>query len=482
MQQRKFVANLAFLLFLNLLIKPFWVLGIDREVQNVVGSESYGIYFAIFNFTFLLNIILDVGITNFNNKNIAQNNHLLTKHFSSLVAVKLMLAVFYILLTGIIGLIIGYDFRLMKLLLVLGFNQFLISFTLYLRSNIAGLHLFWIDSIVSVLDRFLMIIICLVLLLRPGVFGIEKLDIMHYVYAQTAAYFMTSAIAFVIVISRTEFFKFRLSRAFAMMIFKKSFPFAILVMLMSFYNRLDTVMLERMLPDGAEQSGIYAQAYRLLDAANMIAFLFSGLLLPIFSRMLKFRESVEPLVKTSFVLLITPATVIAIGCWFYSFEFMELMYKHHIAESAVIFSLLMACFAAISTTYIFGTLLTANGNLRELNLMAASGILINIVLNLFLIPRFFAAGSAVSSLVTQFLTAGIQVLIVQSIFKFRINYRLILTLIVFIAGVIIINYFSKGIHKNWMVNFVIMVVASGAWAFAIRLISIKSIIRILKYG
>lgn len=482
MQQRKFVANLGFLLFLNLLIKPFWVLGIDREMQNVLGAESYGIYFAIFNFTFLFNIILDVGITNFNNKNIAQNNHLLTKHFSSLVVVKLILAVFYILLTGIMGWIIGYDFRLMKLLLVLGFNQFLISFILYLRSNIAGLHLFWIDSIVSVLDRFIMIMICLVLLFHPEFFGIENPDIMHYVYAQTAAYFITSTIAFLIVISKTESFKFKISRAFAMMIFKKSFPFAILVMLMSFYNRLDTVMLERMLPDGAEQSGIYAQAYRLLDATNMIAFLFSGLLLPIFSRMLKFRESVESLVKTSFILLITPATVIAIGCWFYSLELMELMYKNHIVESAVVFSVLMTCFGAISTTYIFGTLLTANGNLRELNLMAASGILINIVLNLFLIPKFFAVGSAVSSLITQFLTAGIQILIVQSIFRFKINYRLILTLIVYIAGVIIINYFSKKVHENWMVNFVIMVIASGTLAFVIRLIRIKSIIRILKYG
>jgi O-antigen/teichoic acid export membrane protein len=480
--QKKFVRNLAFLLFLNLLIKPIWVLGIDRQVQNVVGAESYGIYFAIFNFTFLLNIILDVGITNFNNRNIAQNNHLLTKHFSSLVVVKLILALIYILISATIGLIIGYDFRLMKLLLVLGFNQFLISFTLYLRSNIAGLHLFWVDSIVSVLDRFIMIIICLVLLLHPQLFGIEgKIDIMHYVYAQTFAYLATSVIAFIIVIRKTETFKFKLSRAFAMMIFKKSFPFAILVMLMTFYNRLDTVMLERMLSDGAEQAGIYAQAYRLLDAANMIAFLFAGLLLPIFSRMLKFRESVEPLVKTAFVLIITPAVVIAVGCWFYSTELMELMYKEHIESSSLIFSILMTCFAAISTTYIFGTLLTANGNLRELNLMAASGILINIVLNLFLIPRFYAAGSAVASLVTQFLTALMQVLIAQNIFKFRINYKLILTLLVFIAGVILINYVSKELYKNWFLNFIIMVVASGLWAFAIRLLNIKSMLRILKY-
>jgi hypothetical protein len=41
-----------------------------------------------------------------------------------------------------------------------------------------------------------------------------------------------------------------------------------------------------MLPDGKIQSSIYASAYRLLDAANMIAYLFAGLLLPLFARML----------------------------------------------------------------------------------------------------------------------------------------------------------------------------------------------------
>lgn len=478
--QKKFVTNLAFLLFLNLLIKPFHVLFIDLNWQKTVHAENFGLYFALFNFSFVLNIILDFGITNFNNINIAQNNHLLTKHFSSLVVLKLLLAVVYITLAFIIGLIIQYDYRLMKLMLLLGFNQFLISFIAYLRSNIAGLLLFWVDSIVSVLDRIILITISCFLFW--GHILERKLDIMDYVYAQTVAYSATAIIAFFIVLSKTKFVKFKLSRAFAMMIFKKSFPFAVLGMLMACYNRLDTVMVERMLPNGAEQAGIYAQGFRLLDAANMLSVLFAGLLLPIFARMLKHKESVEPLLKTAFILLITPGIVVAVGCWFYSSELMELLYgKEHIEQASVIFPILMSCFVATSTTYIFGTLLTANGNLRELNLMAASGILINVTMNLFLIPRYQAAGSAVSSLTTQFFTALIQVLIAQSVFKFKINYRLILTLIIFIAGVILINYFSKNIRPDWRINFVLMVLATGIWAFASRMLNIKSMLRIVKY-
>jgi O-antigen/teichoic acid export membrane protein len=478
--QKKFITNLAFLLLLNLLIKPFYILIIDVKWQNVVQAENYGIYFALFNFSFVLNIILDFGITNFNNKSIAQNNHLLTKHFSSLVVLKLLLAVIYIVLAFIIGLIIQYDFRLLKLMLLLGVNQFLISFIMYLRSNLAALHLFWVDSIVSVLDRSILIILC-VLLLWFDVLG-RPLDIMDYVYAQTLSYFSTALVAFFIVFAKTSGSTFKLSKVFAISILKKSFPFAVLMMLMACYNRLDTVMIERMLPNGAEQAGIYAQGYRLLDATNMIAFLFAGLLLPIFSRMIKHKEPVESLIKTSFVLLITPAIIIAAGCWFYSKELIGMLYHEHIEESSLVFALLMSCFAAISTTYIFGTLLTANGNLRELNLMAASGILVNIVMNLFLIPRFHAAGAAASSLITQLVTALIQLLIAQTIFKFNVNYRLLLTLIIFIAGVVLINYSSKLIHSNWLVNFIIMVSACGVWAFAIGLISIKSMMRIMKYG
>jgi len=96
---RKFLSSLGLLLFLNLLIKPFWILGIDRAVQNSVSPADYGLYYALFNFSFLFNILLDLGITNLNNKNIAQNHHILNKHLSSIVTLRLLLGIFYFIAT-----------------------------------------------------------------------------------------------------------------------------------------------------------------------------------------------------------------------------------------------------------------------------------------------------------------------------------------------------------------------------------------------
>lgn len=481
--QKKFVANLALLLSMNLLIKPIYILGIDRQVQIEVDAANYGVYFAIFNFCFIMAILLDFGMTNFNNKNIAQNTHLLTKHFSGLFTLKIILAMIYIVVVVITGLCIGYDTRLMKLLVIVGFNMFLLFFINYLRSNLAGLHLFKTDSIVSVLDRVLLIILCFVML-KAGLFKGEN-GIMYFVYVQTFSLTVTAVTAFIIILRKTHSFRISWNWPFSLMILKKSFPFAILTLLMSFYNRINTVMIERILPKGVGdlQSGIYAQAFRLLDATNMIAFLTAGMLLPIFSRMLKYKESVEPLVKLISTLLLSAAMVIGIGCMFYSTELMGMLYPKHVDESAKIFQLLMISFVAVSTTYIFGTLLTANGNMKQLNIMAAFGMVLNISLNLFLIPRFEAYGSAISSMITQFLTAIIQVFIAQRIFKFKVNFRLLNTFFMFAVGVVAINYASVHVlHFFWMINFCIMVACCGLWAFISGLLSFKGILRIMKYG
>lgn len=464
---------------LNLLIKPFWTLKIEPSVQMEVGNISYGEYFVLFNFSFLLNILLDFGLTNFNNKNIAQNSQLLSKHFSKMLALKFALGLFYVIVTLTVGMLIGYDFRYMKLLLVLCINNFFLGFILFLRSNLLALHLFRVDSIVSVLDRVIMISVVFAMLFN--VFGLH-VDIMNFVYAQTAGYVLTALIAFVIVLNKTHTFKINWHWAFNWMILKKSFPFAILVLLMTFYNRLDSVMIEKLLPGdfGKEQSGIYAKSFRLLDAANMIAYLFSVQLLPVFSRMIKQKENIENLVKLSFTLLLTPAIIVSISCVFYSDEFCKLLYKGN-TEGSDILGLLMCCFSAISITYIFGTLLTANGNLRQLNLMAISGIAINLVLNFILIPRFFAIGSAYSSVITQFFTALVQIYLSYKIFKFKVNKRLILSLFFFIIGVVLINYFTVNLTKQWLVNFSIMLGASGLFAFVTGLLNPKSIIRFIKY-
>jgi O-antigen/teichoic acid export membrane protein len=489
--QKKFLTNLILLLFLNLLVKPFWIIGIDRGVQNVVGSEEYGFYFAILNFSIIFNILLDLGITNFNNRNIAQNQQLLNKHFSSIVILKFMLSLGYFVVIMAAGMIMKYDARQLFLLAVLGLNQFLLSFILYLRSNISGLLMFRTDSMLSVMDRLLMILFCGILLW--GNVTDEPFRIKWFVYTQTAAYLLTIVVAASIVAVKASFKKLHWNRLFFIMIIKKSFPFALLVLLMAFYNRVDSVMIEKILRDtiGNEQVGVYAQAYRLLDATNQIAYLFAVLLLPLYARMIKQRQQVNELVKLAFTLLFVAAVAVAMSAVFYGQPIMRLLYPPHALEtladyelrlnqSAMVFSLLMCGFLPISTTYVFGTLLTANGNLKQMNIVAAGAMVLNVILNLVLVPRLFAVGSAITSLTTQSIVAILQVLVVLYIFKFRIDYRFLIRLLVFIIGSLILAWASIGLGIHWIKSLAMMIIIILIYSVVLKLLDLKSFVKILK--
>ena len=478
--QKKFLTNLGLLLLLNFLVKPLWIFGIDRTVQNIVGAADYGTYFSIFNFTILFNILLDFGITTFNNRNIAQNNQLLNKHFSGILMMKILLGFVYFFIIGGTALLVGYNAYQMKFLFFLGVNQLLTSLILYLRSNISGLLMFKTESLLSVLDKLLMILFCSILLwghITKMPFRIE-----WFVYCQTSAYLLTTLIALTIVIKKAAFRRLNWSWPFFLMIIKQSFPFALLTLLMAFYNRVDSVMLERMIPglDGEREVGIYASAFRLLDASTMFAYLFAVLLLPIFSKMLKDRESIQYMVKLSSSLLLTVAIITAVGSWFYSQQIMELLYTDHVDESARVFRLLMGCFIPISATYIFGTLLTANGNLKAMNIMAGLSMFLNLLLNIVLIPQFKSLGSAYASLTTQLITAVLQIAWAQKVFRFKPEPGFLLKFLLFIPGVILLFYLSFFIRQSWLVSFGIAMLMSVLYALILRLLSLRSLMEILR--
>jgi len=476
--QKKFVTNLILLIVLNLLIKPFWIFGIDRTVQNMVGAESYGFYFSLLNFTLLLNMIPDLGITNYNNRNIARHTQLLNKHLANVSGLKIILATVYAIISMIVALIIGYSAKQISLLLFLILNQIFISFSLYFRSNLTALHLFRTDSLLSILDRTLMILFCSIILFT-NVTG-HTMQIEWFVYIQTFSYLLASIIIFGVVKHYSGHIKLSFNRSFFIIFLRKSYPYALLILLMSLYTRLDSVLIERLLPvsEGKTEAGIYAQAYRLLEAVSNFGVLFAGLLLPIFSRMLKKREDIRPMLRFSFLLIIAPALLLAFSSWFFRREIMEVLYHHHTSQSPLILGLLMFTFISIATTYIFGTLLTAKGTLTQLNILAAGGVMLNLSLNLFLIPKMMAAGAAWAALITQSVMALSQVILVYYLFRFTPDFKLILRILFYTIAIFTLGVFCSG-WQNWLQGYLTMLTGGILLAFGTGLISVKTLRTIL---
>lgn len=439
--QRVFISNLVLMVLLNLLVKPAAIFGIDAAVQNRVGAEEYGIYFSLLNFSFLFNILLDFGINNFTTKQVAQYPKVALKYLGKMMTFRLMLFIIYALISFIIAVSLQWNGRELYLLAFLVFNQFLVALIAYIRSHLGGLMLFKTEAIIGVLDRFLLIIFCGVLLYAPV--ANQPFKIEWFIWIQTICYGLTFLIGLAILFRKIGTPKFTYKPAFSYAVIRKSYPYALLILLMMIYTRIDSVMLERMHIQGKSEAGYYAQGFRLINALFLFAMLFSNLLFPIFSKMFKEKSDVKPLLNTSAKLLIGGAIGLAIITMFNSEYILGLIYREHIEESSFAFIFLMFSFIGMCSSIVYGTLLTAKGDLKFLNYTSAVGILVNVGLNIYMIPEYGAFGAAVATVITQSFVSLAQFIYCIQFLKINIIHWTLLKISLFCISIFAIGYYLR---------------------------------------
>ena len=411
---RSFVINVVIAILSNVLIKPLYIFGIDREVQLRLPEGQYGLFTVLLNLMFILQISNDLGLQQYINTQTAREPNRFHILFPRAVIAKGLLSVFYALVVCLLAAIMGYWEHPGLLLGVLSI-QLLSSAVLFARAAISGLGHYRIDSLLSVFDRFLLILVCGFLLY--GGLVQQAFQLRWFILAQCATLAVT-LVACLLVIHKRKIQTLQWQypgHGEIINIIRKGLPYALVVVLMSVYTYMDSIMLEKLLPQqiasssgqpvslGLLQVDNYAAAFRLFTAANMLGFVFAGLLLPMYSRLLSEGKSVAELVKISFLLLWGLSLAIAIPVCVFSADVIQVLYypKYDVAALTPILTWLMLAFVANGGMYIFSSVLVADQKLHLVNKTALLGVCINALLNALLIPRYMAQGAAFASFVTQ---------------------------------------------------------------------------------
>src|SRR6185503_11955909 len=162
----RFYSSLSLLIILNAIVKPVWIFGIDRQVQNEVGTGAYGVYFSILNLSIVLSFLNDWGLTVFYNRQLAAKNELATDNPGSFVFMKLLFGLLYAAVVFLAAFIAGikrWDIVVSVVLI-----QFFTSLFVFFRAIITAQQWFYTDAWLSVLDKLLMIVVCIPFLYLPA--------------------------------------------------------------------------------------------------------------------------------------------------------------------------------------------------------------------------------------------------------------------------------------------------------------------------
>ena len=395
MNNQNFFKGLGWLVLLNLLVKPIWIFGIDRQLQNIVGHENYGSYFSVLNLSIVFSFLADAGLTNMMNRNLAAGEQL---DLRKVLSIKLFLSLIYTIVILIIAALSGIELWNL-LFLVIGI-QVITSFLIFFRNIITAHQKFRTDAWISVTDKVVMILIFFPLFYMP--FMDVEVDLIFFLSIQLSVTTIALIVAAVVARKyiRNSFLSSRTSK-----LLKEAFPFTAIIFLMSVHTRLDGFLLERIHVNGAMEAGIYASAFRLLDAGNMVGYLAASFLVPFVAHHLNRKAVVEQTVLRLRHLLMVPAITIMIVIvtfpdWVYS-----LLYYNSTEYSSRVLSLSIIVLPAYYLIHIYGSVMTARGLLRQFILIVFIAAIINTVLNLFLIPVYGAIGSCIAALVSQYLCA-----------------------------------------------------------------------------
>ena len=443
MQQRFFI-NLLFLVGINLIIKPFYLFGIDRTVQNTVGPENYGYYWGLFNFIYLFQVVNDLGLQNFTSTFVSQSRKTAEKYFPYLFSIKGMASLVFIFLVIIGSWILGY--RDVGLIVPIILSQVCVSMVIFFRSNLAGLGHYTLDSALSVLDKALMILLVGYWL----VFRLEDLTIYHFAMLQAVSLVVTAIICGILIWKYVGPIRWGWDRAFIGVLWKKSAPFALVFILTTLMTRIDSVMIERMLSNGAYEAGVYAAGYRLLEACNMFAFLFIGLLLPMFAHIHKDRQASSELLDTSVKLMWTLVWILSATSLLFAQPIMTLLYEGTTTQWTSVFSLLMMGFVPMGLSYIGGAVLLANHQVKRLNVIYVVGMIFNVVGNAYMIPKSGAEGAATITLITQALVAVGCFTLIFTTLRFQLSGSTWIRIAIFVVGII---SFARWHQVGWWFDY-----------------------------
>lgn len=486
MKERSFYSNLFFSLGLNLLVKPVAIFAIDMAVQNIVGQQ-YGIYFAFFNLSLIISIVFDLGVNNYSTRLSAQNLSEAKKLFSTILGLRLLLLLVYLTGIGLLKVFVSLSWTEYRLILLLGLNQFLIANISFFRSYFAGLQRFRLDAFLSILDRLLLIFsVGYIIYFYPD--GFKLIDIESYSIFQFGCYALSFLVAGCLAIYLIKP-KLEIPRLNSFLpIVKKSFPFALLIVLMTLYTRIDALLLLHFSVDnGTQEAAYYAQAYRLIDALYMFAMVFAGLLFPMFAKMLKENPTaIAALVSQASKLLLGSSLAFIVFSLLRGGHLIDRIYSDTSVESGSILFLLSIGFFGMASNLIYGSLLTANGSLKVLNSISFVGLLVNISLNLIFIPKVLQNGAVIAAGVaalTQILVALTQAIYCKRLFNLplvaRHFYRYPLLIFTLMFWFVVVDWSPIGyIYGDWMLFIDILVTIF--LLFALKFINVKELISLVQ--
>ena len=439
---RTLAKNTSVLLIANIIS---YLLGLFTTLYTAryLGIEGFGVLSLALSLTGIFAVFTDFGLSALTTRDVSRNKLLAKKYMGNIFIIKILLAIITFILVILVVYILGYTQSIKTIVYLITISIIFSSLTGIFNSIFQAFQKMEYISFNIILNSILMI---------TGI-----LTVIHYglgIIALSSVYFISSGLVFIItfIIYSWKFFlpKIDIDLNFWKPTMNEASFFGLSSIFVVIYFYIDSVMLSVMIGNSAV--GIYNAASKLIFVLLFIPGVFVTSIFPLMSQHF---ESSKNLLKLEYEKSVKYLFALAVFIFVYGFIFADkiILIIYGTEYNAAILTLQVLIFVVpiIFVTSLFSNILGAMNRQKTITVVAGIIALFNIILNLFLIPKYSYLGASVVTVLTEGLGFILMYIYISKYFlRISIKDNIFKTVISGILTVLIIYYLK--ININWILT------------------------------
>lgn len=361
-------------------------------VSRVLGANSIGIYSYTYTVTYYFTLFAMLGIKNYGNREISRcrdNEQQLNRTFSSILFLHIIISSIVILAFGFFCFICRPDYRLYYIIQSL----YLFGTLLDISWLFFGLELFKTTVIRNAVIRIISVFLIFILVKKPTDLWVYILILAFSNFAsQLYLWFKIKPLVKIVKVSSADI--------------SKHLPQMLILFIptiaVSLYNYMDKIMLGTMA--GEKQLGFYENSFKITSVCSSVIGSVGTVMLPRMSNVIAMgdEEKSRKYIELSIEAVIMMGSAMAFGLSGIANNFAPIFWGKEFTPCGPLLSLLSAylpiqAFASVLRTQY----LIPNRWDKQYTISLCIGAVCNLLFNYLMIPRFYAMGAVIGTIIAE---------------------------------------------------------------------------------
>ena len=381
-----------------------------------LGPERYGTIAFALAFTSIFGVVTDLGINTLTIREVARNKNSATTFLGNLLLIKSILVIITVAFIVVAVNLTGHDRIEIDVTYLISISIILSAFNGAFNSLFQAFERIEYVSIGSVLSNISMLLGAGYAISQGfGVIGFACI----YIFSSTLGLAYTLFVANRLHLTHA----LQIDREMIWPMMKEALPFGITALSGMIYTYADSIMLSSL--KGNEVVGWYNAPYRLMLMMLFIPNVINVVIFPVMSRYFTSSPSFLKLIYTKYLkFMLILSLPLGMGTTLIADKIILFVFGVGFENSIVALKIIIWTIVLTFIGAAFARLLESVNQQRIITKISMVCMVVNVLLNILLIPKFSYIGSSFVTVVTEFLLVGSIIF-----FSYRLNYGIPLSII-----------------------------------------------------